>query len=168
VVFERSFEGQTELAKMTGRLGWIVSGTALLSQVVLVPLLLPSKRLALLVPPIAMALPTIGLAIAPLVALAFLLGAADRGMNYSIHQSTKETLYVPLTDEQRYKAKAFIDMFVDRLGKALSSIVLMAIIASQGVSLPLALAVAIGSIAVWTACARGLGREYERHVVKSD
>jgi AAA family ATP:ADP antiporter len=164
VIFQRSFEGQTELAKMTGRLGWIVSGTALISQLVLVPLVLPRKRLALLLPPLAMALPTLGLLVLPAVSLAFLLAASDRGLNYSVHQATKETLYVPLTDVQKYKSKAFIDMVVDRGGKAVSSVVLMIIIASAGVSLPLALAAAVGSIAVWSLCAAALGREYRRKV----
>ena len=55
VVFEQAFHGEAELARMTGRLGWIVSATALVSQLVLVPILLPRKRAALLLPPIAMA-----------------------------------------------------------------------------------------------------------------
>jgi ATP:ADP antiporter, AAA family len=162
VIFQRSFTGEVELAQMSGRLGWVVSATALISQIVLVPLILPHKRVALLLPPLLMVLPTLALAIVPLAGIAFLLGAADRGMNYSVQQVTKETLYVPLGDVQKYKAKAFIDMLVDRGGKAISSIVLMVIIAAQGVSLPIALAVAIGAMIVWTACAFGLGRSYER------
>lgn len=162
VIFQRSFDTEVELAQMSGRLGWVVSGTAMLSQIVLVPLILPRKRLALLLPPLMMVLPTLALAMFPLVAIAFLLGAADRGMNYSVQQATKETLYVPLGDVQKYKAKAFIDMLVDRGGKAISSVVLMVIIAAQGVSLPIALGVAIGAMMVWIACAFGLGRSYER------
>lgn len=164
VVFERSFETEVELAQMFGRVGWIVSGTALVSQLVIVPLLLPHKRIALVLPPIAMAAGAIGLAMVPVVAMAVVLSTADRGLNYSLQQATKETLYVPLTDAQKYKAKAFIDMFVDRAGKALSAIALMVVIAQVGVSITVSLAVAIGALAVWLVCGVGLGAVYERTV----
>jgi AAA family ATP:ADP antiporter len=49
-----------------------------------------------------------------------LLNTADNGFSYSINQSAKESLYVPATREQKYKAKAFIDMFVQRFAKALA------------------------------------------------
>jgi len=168
VIFEARFVGQQELTQMFGRLGWIVSATALVAQLVIVPVLLPHKRIALLVPPIAMALATIGLAIVPVVSIAILLSATDRGLNYSLQQVTKETLYVPLTDVERYKAKALIDMFVDRAGKALSALALMAIIARAGISISISLAVALVALALWTVCARALGRAYARRVAEAE
>lgn len=166
VVFERAYETQDELAQMFGRVGWIVSSTALASQLLVVPALLPSKRLALLVPPIGMALATVGLAAMPVVAMAVFLSAADRGLNYSLQQATKETLYVPLTDAQKYKSKAFIDMFVDRAGKALSALALMAIIALDGTSISASLAVALAALALWGVCAVALGRAYVKTIVR--
>ena len=35
-------------------------------------------------------------------------------------QSAKEALYVPTTRDEKYKAKAFIDMFVQRFAKAIA------------------------------------------------
>lgn len=163
VVFERSFASEVEIARMYGRLGWIVSACALFTQILLVPLLLPHKRLALLIPPVTMAAATLGLALLPTVAIAILMSASDRGLNYSLQQVTKETLYVPLNDVQRYKAKAFIDMFIDRAAKALSSVALLAVIASVGVSITASLALALASLFVWIGCASSLGRAYERH-----
>lgn len=164
VVFERAFSSQDELAQMFGRVGWIVSTTALVSQLVVVPLLLPSKRVALAIPPIAMALATVGLTALPVVWVAIVLSAADRGLNYSLQQVTKETLYVPLSDAQKYKAKAFIDMFVDRAAKGLSAIALMVAIAVEGVSIPISLAIALVALGVWTLCALLLGRAYVRTI----
>lgn len=143
-----------------------MSATALVAQLIAVPLLLPRKPAALLVPPVAMGLATIGIAILPTVALAVALAAADRGLNYSLHQVTKETLYVPLTDTQKYKAKALIDMVVDRAGKALSSLALMAIIASQGVSIRITLGAAIGALGIWAVCAKALGQTYTKLTFK--
>ena len=166
VIIERSFQGEVAIAQMFGRLGWIVSGAALASQLVVVPLLLPRKRAALLVPPVAMGLATVGLAIVPTVAAAVALAAADRGLNYSLQQVTKETLYVPLSDAQKYKAKALIDMFVDRTGKVLSSLALMAILAVEGVSIRVTLAAALGALAIWAVCANMLGQAYGRLTAK--
>ena len=160
VVFERAFSSEVQLAQMFGRLGWIVSLTALVSQMLLVPVILPAKRTSLLIPPVAMGLAAIGLSVVPIVGVAILLSAADRGLNYSLQQATKETLYVPLTDAQKYKGKAVIDMFVDRLGKALSAIALIAAVAWSGVSIPILLAVALAAILIWALCASQLGRAY--------
>lgn len=162
VVFQRAYTDQDVLAQMFGRVGWIVSGVALLSQLVIVPLLLPRKRVALLVPPLAMGLAALGLAFVPVVAMAIVLSASDRGLNYSLQQVTKETLYIPLTDAERYKAKAFIDMFVDRAGKAVSSLALVVVIAASGVSVEISLGVALGALLVWLACAALLGPAYAR------
>jgi ATP:ADP antiporter, AAA family len=162
VVFERAFHDEVEMAKMYGRLGWIASATALVSQLVLVPLLLPHKRAALLVPPVTMALGTAGLLVLPVVAVAMFLAASDRGLNYSIQQSTKESLYVPLSDVQKYKSKAFIDMLVDRAAKALAAFALLAIIATAGASVPAALAVSLVSLVVWALAAHRLGAYWNR------
>jgi AAA family ATP:ADP antiporter len=164
VVFERTLQGEVAIAQMYGRLGWIVSGTALLAQLVLVPLLLPRKRLALLIPPLVMTAATVGLAVFPVLSIAIVLAAGDRGLNYSLQQVTKETLYVPLSDAQKYKAKAFIDVFVDRAGKALSSVVLLVVIARRGVSLVACLVVALVALGVWVFAAAALGRAYRSFV----
>ena len=162
VVFERSFHDEIELTRMYGRLGWIVSATALVTQIILVPFLLPRKRIALLVPPIAILLGAVSVLVLPVVATAMFLAASDRGLNYSVQQATKESLYVPLTDVQKYKSKAFIDMFVDRAAKALAAFALIGIIAVAGASVTLSLGVAIASMVGWAIAAARLGRYWGR------
>ncbi len=56
----------------------------------------------------------------PVLWVGSLLNTADNGFSYSINQSAKEALYVPTTSEEKYKAKAFIDMFVQRFAKAIA------------------------------------------------
>jgi ATP:ADP antiporter, AAA family len=94
------------------------------------------------------------------VAVAIVLAASDRGLNYSLQQVAKETLYVPLSDAQKYKAKAFIDIVVDRAGKALSSVGLLVIMAVQGVSIGACVVLAIAALLVWAVAANALGRAY--------
>jgi AAA family ATP:ADP antiporter len=162
LVFERAFASEVLIAQMYGRLGWIVSGTALLSQLIIVPRLLPFKRAALLLSPAVMITATLAFAAFPAVAMAVVLAASDRGLNYSLQQVAKESLYVPLSDAQKYKAKAFIDVVVDRAGKALSSVALLVIIATQGVAIGPCLVVAFAALTVWALAANALGRAYAR------
>jgi AAA family ATP:ADP antiporter len=160
VVFERSFQSEVVIAQMYGRLGWIVSGTALFSQLVIVPRLMPFKRAALLLSPAIMISATLAFALFPGVALAIVLAASDRGLNYSLQQVAKESLYVPLNDAQKYKAKAFIDVVIDRGGKALSSVALLLVIAVQGVSIGACLVLALAALIVWAFAANALGKAY--------
>ncbi len=162
VVFERSFHDEVLLTRMYGRLGWIVSATALVSQLVLVPLLLPHKRIALLVPPAVMVIGAVSVLAAPIFVTAMFLAASDRGLNYSIQQATKESLYVPLTDVQKYKSKAFIDMFVDRLAKAFAAFALIAIIQAVGASIGASIGLSILSMLAWAFAAYGLGAYWGR------
>lgn len=90
------------------------------------------------------------------------LNTADNGFSYSINQSAKEALYVPTTREEKYEAKAFIDMFVQRFAKTIG------IAASLGLSVWfdrfeairwLSL-VSVAIIAVWAVAARVAGRGF--------
>jgi len=46
----------------------------------------------------------------------------DGSMNYSLQQTTKEVLYLPIDRSVRYKVKPFIDMVVFRFGKGIAAI----------------------------------------------
>ena len=65
----------------------------------------------------------------PVLWVGSFLNTADNGFSYSINQSAKETLYVPTTRDEKYKAKAFIDMFIQRFAKAI------AVVLSLGITL---------------------------------
>jgi AAA family ATP:ADP antiporter len=73
---------------------------------------------ALMILPGAITMASIGFAWMPSLWLGGLLNTADNAFSYSINQSAKETLYVPTSAAEKYQAKAFIDMFVQRFAKA--------------------------------------------------
>jgi ATP:ADP antiporter, AAA family len=90
------------------------------------------------------------------------LNTLDNGLSYSINQSAKEALYVPRSREEKYQAKAFIDMFVMRFAKVLAVGMSLAVgtwlDSFQGVR---ALSLAVLAIAVaWIAVARYAGRPF--------
>ena len=75
---------------------------------------------ALFVLPVVILLASVGYMALPILWAGSLLNTADNGFSYSINQSSKEALYVPTTEDEKYKAKAFIDMFVQRFAKAIA------------------------------------------------
>jgi AAA family ATP:ADP antiporter len=91
-----------------------------------------------------------------------MMKAAEGAFSYSINQSAKEALYVPTTRDEKYKAKAFIDMFIQRFGKALAvvlSLVITTVFSSFATLRWLALIVVVVA-AAWFFVARYAGREF--------
>lgn len=92
-----------------------------------------------------------------------LLNTIDNGFSYSINQSAKEALYVPTTPDEKYKAKAFIDMFVQRFAKAIAVGVSLAItvIFKDFASLRWLSILTIVIIVIWMAAARYAGKRFQ-------
>jgi AAA family ATP:ADP antiporter len=76
--------------------------------------------IALLILPFAILAGSAGFLALPILWMGSMLNTADNAFSYSINQSAKEALYVPTSKEEKYKAKAFIDMFVQRFAKAVA------------------------------------------------
>lgn len=75
---------------------------------------------ALMVLPVMILAGSVGFLLFPILWIGSSLNTVDNGFSYSINQSAKETLYVPTSKDEKYKAKAFVDMFLQRFAKALA------------------------------------------------
>ena len=117
---------------------------------------------ALLVLPIAILGGSVGFMILPILWFGSLLNTADNGFSYSINQSAKESLYVPTTRDEKYKAKAFIDMFVNRFAKALAVGISLGVTAvfQDFASIRWLTAVTVPLILVWIFAALYAGRRF--------
>ncbi|HNV86424.1 MAG TPA: Npt1/Npt2 family nucleotide transporter [Candidatus Omnitrophota bacterium] len=139
---------------------------------------------------VALLLLPVGLAFGSVAILAnpFLWSAAftmlyDGGMNYSLNQSTKEVLYLPVSREHRYRVKPFIDMFAYRIAKGIGSVLILLSVNffhfnERSLSL-----VSLGLIVLWIFVVQTMKKEYvnelrafltralpektEKHVLKS-
>lgn len=105
-----------------GRVGQAVGVLSIIVQLFLTSYVLKrfGIRTALSFLPVAILVSSMGFAVAPVLLFAASMSIADNALNYSINQSAKEALYVPTSNDATYKAKAFIDMFVQRLAKVVS------------------------------------------------
>jgi AAA family ATP:ADP antiporter len=90
------------------------------------------------------------------------LSIGDNALNYSINQSARESLYTAATRDEKYKAKAFIDMFVQRFAKAVAvgvSLLVTALFADYSAIRWLSLAsISLGLL--WLLAARHAGRRF--------
>lgn len=77
-------------------------------------------KAALLVLPVAMMFSSMFFLLIPGAFFASLLFISDNGLNYSIQQTSRESLYVVTTPDEKYKARAFTNMFVQRLAKGIA------------------------------------------------
>ena len=118
---------------------------------------------AILVLPTSIALGSGAFLLMPVLWAGSLLPTADSGFAYGLNQSAKEALYVPLTRDEKYKAKAFIDMFVQRFGKVLAIGVSLAItIAAGEFSATRWLSIfTLAVVAVWYFAARYAGHRFD-------
>lgn len=118
--------------------------------------------IALLFLPVAALSSSTGFLILPILMIGNALSVSDNALNYSINQSAKESLYVPTTQEVKYRAKAFIDMFVQRFAKVLAVVINLAVTTAIGIGGIRWLSFAsIAILIVWIIAVRFAGRQFE-------
>lgn len=112
-------EGGGATQAFFGQIGTIVGVISIVTQLFLVSFVIRTlgMRTALLVLPVAMALASGVYFSVPVLWTAALLHISDNAFSYSINQTARETLFMPTSSDVKYKARAFINMFVQRIGK---------------------------------------------------
>ncbi|GAB3289161.1 NTP/NDP exchange transporter [Parahaliea aestuarii] len=126
--------------------------------------------LALLVLPCTIAMGSAAFLVFPALWVGSLLNTADNGFSYSINQSAKEALYVPTTAAEKYRAKAFIDMFVQRFAKAVAVLISLGLTYAFGDfdSLRYLSLVTLVLLVAWVVAARYAGRVFRDYEEASD
>lgn len=117
----------------------------------------------LLILPAAALLGSAGFLVFPILAFGSALNTLDNGFNYSINQSAKEVLYTPTSRAEKYAAKAFIDMFVQRFAKAVAVILSLGITTYFGdfSSVRWLSVVTVALLALWIVIARYAGKQFQ-------
>jgi ATP/ADP translocase/HEAT repeat protein/CRP-like cAMP-binding protein len=59
----------------------------------------------------------------------------DQSLRYTVDKTTREILFLPLPTELKLQAKPFVDVTVDRLGKGVSSLLLLVLVQDWGLGL---------------------------------
>lgn len=133
-IFSRAFLDVAELTHFNATLNLAVSAAGLALQLVVAPFVLRARN------------PAWGLIALPLLetaaAVVYIVGGTleavsvvfvlSSGVAYSLNQSVKEILYIPLLAEVKYKAKAYIDVMIFRCGDALGAFLLLVLLRGFG------------------------------------
>lgn len=85
-------------------------------------------RTALLVAPVILLIGSAAVFFVPFAALIYWavpLKGADKSLAHSLSQSVRELLFIPVSPEIKYKAKIFIDMFVNKSARAFAACLLL-------------------------------------------
>ncbi|MBX9766174.1 MAG: hypothetical protein K2X47_02795 [Bdellovibrionales bacterium] len=150
-----------------GRIFGLTNLVALTIQLFLTGLILRrgGVTVALMVLPFIAMFSSIGFLAVPVLLTASTLSVVDNGFNYSINQSARESLYLPLEESEKYCAKGFIDMFVQRAAKAFAVLINLTIPALVGTGLGGIRSLSIVTmllLSVWLGLALFAGREFEK------
>lgn len=123
--------------------------------------------------PVTMGVGTIAVFLAALfaspvvvVAAALILKVGENGLRYSLDQATRELLFMPVPAGVRVKAKAFIDVFVQRGAKGLVALLLLPVTFGLLSALEAGW-ISLALIVLWLGVTVALGREYVRSFRRS-
>ncbi|MEW5978074.1 MAG: Npt1/Npt2 family nucleotide transporter [Acidobacteriota bacterium] len=129
-VLARAVAGGRNTQAYLGNLYLITNVLALGTQLILTTFLVQRSGpgAGLIVLPAAISLSSSGFWLEPSLLMGSLLIVSDNGLNYSINQTSREMLFVPTSSEAQYKARAFTNMFVQRLAKGAATVLAAAFI----------------------------------------
>lgn len=146
-----------------GRVGTIIGVISVVTQLFLVSFITRTFGIttALLILPAAMAAASGIYFVTPMLMTAALLTISDNSFNYSINQTAREMLYVPTSDDVKYKARAFINMLVQRVGKGAAILMALGFDAMSNLPIRYLSILAFAVIAIWVGFGWYAGRRFE-------
>jgi AAA family ATP:ADP antiporter len=162
VVAKQSIVSRDHLTAFFGSVTFYAGISSLLFQMFLTSRIL--KRFgvgwAIMLLPCGLLAAFVTVAVQPTLFAVAMLQLVDGAFSYSIHRSGMELLYLPIPPQTRNAVKGFIDMFVDRSGRAIGAVLLLLLTAALALSIPALSVVAAALVAVWIATAVAAKREY--------
>jgi len=87
---------------------------------------------------------------------------AENSLDYSLHNTLRQALFLPTSRESKYKAKAAIDTFAVRAGDTFSAIVIWIGVRQIGVHGRGLAAVSLVLVVAWLLIAGGIVRYHRR------
>jgi len=127
-------------------------------------------RVALLILPVLLLLGSVSLFLIPAasrIIWAIFIKGTDKGLSHSLTQSVRELLYIPIPQDIKYRAKVFIDMFLNKFADGLTGLLLIVISSFIQLTLPEISFLAIVFIFLWITLNLLITKEYVGIVKKN-
>lgn len=110
--------------------------------------------------PLSQVLASIGMLIAPNITAATLLRGSDGVFKYSIDKTARELLFLPIPLDIKKRSKVFIDLFIDRVFRGISGLVLLFFTLELELTMRQLSVVILAMVAVWIYLDLRIRREY--------
>ena len=124
-------------------------------------------RAALVIIPLASTIGYGGALLVPLIEVLLVARVIESSLDYSLSNTTQQTLWLVTTREAKYKAKQVIDTFFKRAGDTLSAGIVWLTV-HFALATQTFLAVNIGLSLAWVVLAVVVGRGYTRRAARSE
>ncbi len=155
----------TDKASLTAFLGQFYGGLSLLGFIF--QLLFSYRALkifgvggVILFLPLSQIVASIGMLIAPNLTTAVMLRGSDGVFKYSIDKTARELLFLPIPLDVKTRSKAFIDLFIDRVFRGISGLVLLFLTLQLELSMRQLSMVVIGMVTLWIVLDLMIRKEY--------
>ncbi len=121
----------------------------------------------LLILPVTMLMGSAIFPIYPVLAAAMFLKISDSSLRYSIEQSTRDLLYLPIPSLVMKKLKSFVDIFIQRAAKGTGSILILILSSWLALEFEILSYVTLGLAMSWIVLAVLLRKEYLEELKRS-
>ena len=98
----------------------------------------------------------------PGLVTAVILRFSEAVNRYTFNRTGMELLFLPLPSGLKNRTKAFVDIFIDRFGRGMAGILLVALLASGLRDMRVVAIITVGCTAAWILLARAAEQEYTR------
>jgi ATP:ADP antiporter, AAA family len=161
-VIERTFPSLDDKSQVLGYLNFSINGLSLLVNLaVTAPVLrLLGVFFVLFGGPVIQLIGSVAYAFLPVFSLITGLKVFNKSCDYSIYRAAKEILYLPLSYEEKNKAKTTIDVMIYRIGKAVAGLFLLMVKSLFSLGTSTLMIVIIGSLGLWIMIVYSLRREH--------
>lgn len=155
-------EGEDAKTEFFGRFYAALNVASVAIQVVLTSYVLRrfGIGLAVLVLPVALAGASVAILLFPLLWVVALGKGAEGALRYSLDQSTRELLFLPVPTDVKYKVKPLIDLTVYRAGTGLGGVLLLIFVNGLGVPLRWISLITLAAVGMWLVTAIRMRTEF--------
>jgi AAA family ATP:ADP antiporter len=163
---EAAIPGEDAKTQFFGRFFLILNIVSVVIQVLLTSFVLGRFGVgaALLVLPASLLIANVGIFLVPVLMTAVLAKGAEQAIRYSLDQSTRELLFLPVPTDVKYKVKPLIDLAVYRGGTGLGGILLLVFTNWLGMGLRGVSLICVGLTVVWVIATFRMKHEFKESV----
>jgi len=164
LIAKQTYVTKEAFASFNGMYGVFVNGLALAFAILGTSFLIRrfGLRFCLLLFPVMTAGLVIGVYLSPVLGMLVTACMAVKGLSYALNNPTKEMMYIPTSQDVRFKAKGWIDQFGSRSSKGAGSLVSDIFKSSVSDLLLYSTIISLGLIGVWIAAAAFVGSRFKK------